>query len=91
MAAPRAFTGPVNLGNPDEFTIRELAEEVLAVTGSRSRLVHRPLPVDDPRQRCPDIGLARNELGWEPAVKLREGLERTAAALEKELLLAQAS
>ena len=91
MDSARDFTGPVNLGNPDEFTIRELAEEVIHVTGSRSAIVFRPLPVDDPRQRCPDISLARERLGWEPTVKLREGLERTAAHLEKELLLAQAS
>ena len=90
MAAPRAFTGPVNLGNPDEFTIRELAELVIEVTGSRSRLISKPLPVDDPRQRCPDISLARETFGWEPKVKLREGIERTAAAFERELSLAKA-
>jgi len=85
------FTGPVNLGNPDEFTVLELADAVLEVTGSRSRLVRRPLPVDDPRQRCPDITLAREQLGWEPTVKLRQGLERTIAYFEKELSLAVAS
>jgi len=85
------FTGPVNLGNPDEFTVLELAEAVLEVTGSCSRLVRRPLPVDDPRQRCPDITLAREQLGWEPTVKLRQGLERTIAYFEKELSLAVAS
>jgi len=72
-------TGPVNIGNPDEFTIKELAELVLEVTGSSSELVYEPLPVDDPTQRKPDITLARKELGWEPKVRLREGLERTAA------------
>jgi nucleoside-diphosphate-sugar epimerase len=70
---------PVNLGNPAEFTIRELAELVLEVTGSSSEIVFRPLPVDDPTQRQPDISRARAELGWEPEVQLREGLERTAA------------
>jgi len=91
MASAADFTGPVNLGNPDEFTVRELAELVIDVTGSRSRLVKMPLPVDDPRQRCPDITLARQTLGWEPRVKLREGLERTVAAFERELSLANAS
>jgi UDP-glucuronate decarboxylase len=91
MDSPAGFHGPVNLGNPDEFTIRELADEVIAVTGSRSRIVHRELPVDDPRQRCPDISLARQSLGWEPQVRLREGLERTAAAFERELSVAAAS
>ncbi|MDQ3558699.1 MAG: SDR family oxidoreductase [Pseudomonadota bacterium] len=91
MAAPRDFTGPVNLGNPDEFTIRELAEQVIDATGSRSKLVFRPLPVDDPRQRCPDISLARERFGWEPGVKLKEGLARTAAFFEQELSLANAS
>ncbi len=77
MASPADFTGPVNLGNPAEFTIRELAEKVLEFTGSRSRLVTRPLPADDPRQRRPDIGLAREKLGWEPKVTLEEGLKKT--------------
>jgi dTDP-glucose 4,6-dehydratase len=71
--------GPVNIGNPNEFTIRELAELVLEVTASSSELVFEPLPVDDPTQRRPDISLARRALGWEPTVQLREGLERTAA------------
>jgi dTDP-glucose 4,6-dehydratase len=71
-------TGPVNIGNPAEFTIRELAELVLEVTGSTSEIVYEPLPVDDPTQRQPDITLAREALGWEPRVDLREGLERTA-------------
>jgi UDP-glucuronate decarboxylase len=72
-----SLTGPVNIGNPSEFTIRQLAEEVIAMTGSKSRIVARPLPSDDPRQRQPDIALARRELGWEPTVKLRDGLEKT--------------
>ena len=91
MDSPRDFTGPVNLGNPIEFTILELAEQVIAVTGSRSRLVRMPLPVDDPRQRCPDIALARERFGWEPTIALREGLERTAAFFERELALPRAS
>ncbi len=73
------ITGPCNIGNPNEFTIAELAELVIEVTGSSSEIVHEPLPVDDPTQRQPDISLARSALGWEPAVQLREGLERTAA------------
>ena len=77
MASPRDVTGPVNLGNPVEFTIRELAEKVVALTGSRSRIEYRPLPANDPRQRQPDIALARSKLGWEPAVGLDEGLRRT--------------
>jgi dTDP-glucose 4,6-dehydratase len=70
--------GPVNIGNPGEFTVRQLAELVLKVTGSRSEIVHEPLPVDDPMQRQPDITLARTALGWEPRIGLLQGLERTA-------------
>ncbi|MBL0892739.1 MAG: SDR family oxidoreductase [Gemmatimonadaceae bacterium] len=76
------FTGPVNLGNPGEFTIRELAEQVIALTGSRSKLVFRPLPSDDPKQRRPDITLAREALNWEPQIALNEGLSRTIAYFE---------
>jgi dTDP-glucose 4,6-dehydratase len=72
------ITGPVNIGNPTEFTVRELAEMVLEVTGSSSEIVYQPLPVDDPAQRQPDITLARTALGWEPRIELRDGLERTA-------------
>jgi UDP-glucuronate decarboxylase len=79
MDSPADFTGPVNLGNPGEFTIRALAEKILAVTGSRSALEFRPLPVDDPRQRQPDITLARSRLGWSPKVTLEEGLPGTIA------------
>ncbi len=75
--------GPVNIGNPGEFTIRQLAEEVIALTGSKSRIVRKPLPADDPRQRQPDISLARRELGWEPKVELREGLKKTIAYFEE--------
>jgi UDP-glucuronate decarboxylase len=88
MDAEPEFTGPVNLGNPDEFTVLELAKMVLEVTGSRSRLVFKPLPVDDPRQRCPDISLARATFDWEPRVKLLQGLELTVAYIEQELLRA---
>ena len=74
------FTGPVNLGNPNEFTILELARQIRELVGSDSRIVFRPLPSDDPRQRQPDITLARRMLdGWQPRVPLREGLERTIA------------
>jgi dTDP-glucose 4,6-dehydratase len=73
------LVGPVNIGNPDEFTVHELAHLVLEVIGSSSEIVYEPLPVDDPTQRQPDITLARTALGWEPRIDLREGLERTAA------------
>jgi UDP-glucuronate decarboxylase len=71
------FIGPVNIGNPAEFTIRELAQKVIKLTGSKSGIVYRPLPSDDPQQRCPDIRLAREKLGWKPAVKLADGLKKT--------------
>jgi UDP-glucuronate decarboxylase len=77
MNGPDDFPGPVNLGNPDEFTIRELAELTLELTGSKSRLVFEPLPPDDPVRRQPDIALARQRLGWEPKTKLRQGLAKT--------------
>jgi UDP-glucuronate decarboxylase len=77
MAAPDEVTGPINLGNPAEFTIRELAEKVIALTNSSSKLVRRPQPIDDPRQRQPDIRLARRLLGWKPTVPLEKGLKRT--------------
>jgi dTDP-glucose 4,6-dehydratase len=73
------MTGPVNIGNPDEHSVLGLAHIVLEVTGSSSGIVHLPLPVDDPTRRCPDISLARRQLGWEPKVGLHDGLERTAA------------
>ena len=71
------FIGPVNLGNPGEFTIRELAEKTLAMVGSKSKLINKPLPEDDPRQRQPDISLAKEKLGWEPVITLDEGLQKT--------------
>ncbi len=77
MGAPDEMTGPVNLGNPTELTIRELAEKIIDMTGSESELEGHPLPGDDPLQRCPDIGLAKSALGWEPRVALEEGLEKT--------------
>ena len=73
------FTGPVNIGNPGEFTMRELAEQILSLTGSRSRIVNLPLPADDPRQRKPDLVLANKMLNWAPTIPLRQGLERTIA------------
>jgi len=79
MNSPDDVTGPVNTGNPGEFTILELAEKVIQLTGSKSRVVHKPLPQDDPRQRQPDITLARQVLGWEPGVKLEQGLQPTIA------------
>jgi UDP-glucuronate decarboxylase len=79
-------TGPVNLGNPGEFTIRQLAERVIALTGSRSRLIELPLPQDDPTQRRPDISRARAQLGgWEPKIGLDEGLRRTIAYFAERL------
>ena len=80
--------GPINLGNPTEFTIRELAELILELTGSRSKIVHRPLPQDDPQKRRPDISEAERVLGWRPAVSLREGLTKTIPYFER--LVAQA-
>lgn len=85
MSAPRGVKTPMNLGNPEEFTILELAELVIELTGSRSRMAFQPLPSDDPTQRCPDIELARRELGWQPRTPLREGLERSIAYLENAL------
>jgi UDP-glucuronate decarboxylase len=83
MGTPDDFTGPLNLGNPAEMTIRELAEKVIALTGSRSKIESRPLPQDDPIQRQPDIALAREKLGgWAPRVALDEGLRRTIAYFE---------
>ncbi|OOZ36460.1 UDP-glucuronic acid decarboxylase family protein [Solemya velesiana gill symbiont] len=83
MGSGDEFTGPVNLGNPGEFTILELAEKVIEMTGSKSELVFKELPHDDPRQRKPDIGLAKRELGWGPLKKLEEGLIPTIAYFEK--------
>jgi UDP-glucuronate decarboxylase len=79
MDTPDDFTGPINIGNPQEFTMRELAHEVIRLTGSKSQLVHRPLPADDPKQRRPDIKLAQTMLKWNPTVALPQGLEKTIA------------
>jgi nucleoside-diphosphate-sugar epimerase len=73
----RGTSDPTNIGNPHEFTVRQLAERVLALTGSKSKIVERPLPVDDPQVRQPDISAARATLGWEPTISLEEGLRRT--------------
>ena len=79
MNASDDVTGPVNLGNPGEFTIRELAEKVIAATGASSQLIEKPLPEDDPLQRCPDISLAQKSLDWAPTIPLDQGLEKTIA------------
>ena len=83
MGTSDDVTGPMNCGNPNEFTILELAEKVIGLTGSRSKIVHRPLPQDDPRQRRPDISLAHELLGWEPTTMLTEGLQKTIAYFER--------
>src|SRR3954465_14243705 len=85
MDAPDTVTGPVNIGNPGEFTIRQLAKIVIELTGSRSEIVQMPLPQDDPLQRRPDITKARELLRWEPTIQLREGLAQTIAYFEKKL------
>lgn len=86
MTSPAEVTGPVNLGNPNEFTILELANEVLDLVGGASKLVRKPLPQDDPRQRQPDIRRAREQLDWEPRIQLRDGLRKTIAYFEQLLL-----
>ena len=83
MASAKGFTGPVNLGNPVEFTIRELAEHVIEMTGTKSKLTFLPLPQDDPKQRQPDITLAKERLGWQPTVPLRDGLKHTIAYFDR--------
>jgi UDP-glucuronate decarboxylase len=83
MQTSEEVTGPVNLGNPVEFTIRQLAETVISLTGSSSKIAYRPLPEDDPRQRCPDISLAQNLLAWAPRVQLRDGLMKTIEYFER--------
>jgi UDP-glucuronate decarboxylase len=85
MGTSAEVTGPINIGNPNEFTIRELAESVIQLTGSRSRLVNRPLPQDDPKQRQPDLTLAKKHLGWSPRQSLKEGLVPTIQYFEKML------
>lgn len=83
MDGPDTFTGPVNLGDPSEFSILELAEKIIQLTGSRSRIVFKPLPPDDPLQRRPDISLAREKLGWSPVTPLDEGLHKTIACFRE--------
>jgi UDP-glucuronate decarboxylase len=83
MESPKDFTGPVNIGNPGEFTMVELAELVMRLVGSKSKLIFEPLPADDPRQRQPDIGMARDALGWTPKVALEDGLKVTIAYFRK--------
>jgi UDP-glucuronate decarboxylase len=82
MGSAPDFTGPMNLGNPHEITIRELAEQILSITGARSSIVFRPTPRDDPTQRCPDISLARERLGWSPGIDLDKGLRKTITYFE---------
>jgi UDP-glucuronate decarboxylase len=79
MSTETNFPGPINIGNPGEFTMLELAEKIVKLTKSKSRLIHNPLPSDDPKQRQPDISLAREKLGWEPKVSLEDGLKETIA------------
>lgn len=85
MKTPDDVTGPCNLGNPAEFTMLELAEQVIVLTGSKSKIVHKPLPQDDPRQRQPDISYAKSTLNWEPKTQLRDGLQKTIEYFEAKL------
>jgi UDP-glucuronate decarboxylase len=85
MNSPDDFTGPVNLGNPAEYPIQELAEKVITLTGSRSKIIYQPLPSDDPKQRCPDITLATTKLGWQPTTSLEQGLGKAIAYFEAKL------
>jgi len=91
MDCPDDVTGPINIGNPHEIPVRELADRIIALTGSRSRIVHRPLPQDDPMQRCPDIMRAKTLLEWQPTVPLQQGLSRTIDYFSKLLQLSSAS
>jgi len=87
MATPDNITGPINIGNPREFTIRKLAETVLKMVGGQSQLILKPLPQDDPKQRQPDITLARETLNWEPQVDLETGLQKTISYFKECLAL----
>lgn len=82
MATPDEFTGPINIGNPGEFTIKQLAEKIIGMTGSRSEIIYKPLPCDDPVRRRPDISLAQKTLNWQPTVNLEQGLAKTIAYFE---------
>jgi UDP-glucuronate decarboxylase len=86
METPEGFTGPVNIGNPSEFSMLELAEKVLALSGSKSKIIFHPLPSDDPKQRQPDISLAKDKLGWTPKVSLVDGLKETIAYFRKTVM-----
>jgi UDP-glucuronate decarboxylase len=88
MNAPAELTGPVNLGNPKEFSVREVAEKIIQLTGTRSKIEFRPLPVDDPQQRQPDIALARKALDWSPRIELEEGLRKAIAYFRESLEIA---
>jgi UDP-glucuronate decarboxylase len=83
------FTGPVNIGNPDEYTILDFANKIIAMTGSKSTIIYKPLPSDDPTQRMPDITLAKEKLDWQPRITVDEGLKRTIEYFEKELLISK--
>ncbi|MDR1086016.1 MAG: SDR family oxidoreductase [Deltaproteobacteria bacterium] len=83
MNSSDRFTGPVNLGNPNEFTISELSELIQDILGKKSKIIHKPLPMDDPRQRCPDVSLAKKELDWTPKISLKEGLKMTISYFDK--------
>ncbi|MDD3329752.1 MAG: UDP-glucuronic acid decarboxylase family protein [Bacteroidales bacterium] len=83
MESSNEFIGPVNIGNPNEFTILELAQKVIEMVGSKSKLIYKPLPSDDPMQRCPDISLAKNELNWQPMIQLEDGLIKTIEYFDK--------
>jgi UDP-glucuronate decarboxylase len=83
MATSVEVTGPVNIGNPTEFTILELAKQVIDLVGSQSRIIHRPLPENDPKQRQPDISRAQDLLGWKPSIALKDGLTRTIAYFDR--------
>jgi UDP-glucuronate decarboxylase len=86
MMGSENFIGPVNLGNPDEYTILDLAKKIVTMTGSASKIIYRPLPSDDPTQRMPDISLAEAKLGWRPKVSVDEGLRRTIEYFQNELV-----
>ncbi len=83
MNSRNGFIGPVNMGNPDEFTILKLAEKIIDIVGSKAQIIHKPLPYDDPKQRKPDITIAKSELGWEPKIKLKDGLKKTIGYFEE--------
>jgi UDP-glucuronate decarboxylase len=85
MNTENRFTGPINLGNPNEFSMKELAELTLKLIGGKSMLSYRPLPIDDPKQRQPDIALAKSKLAWEPKVQLEDGLKETISYFRRRL------